>query len=53
METYTEFAFLFKLWQINTKLWNDSRVYLTDDLYYKIDQNREILASVNSVLDHG
>ena len=57
METYTYFAvscliptFVSK---INTKLWNDCRVYLTDDFYYKVDQNRAILATLDSLLDHG
>ena len=39
--------------KINTKLWNDSRVCLTDDFYYKVDQNRALLATLNSLLDHG
>ena len=30
--------------KINTKLKNDSRVYLIDDFYYKVDQNRTTLA---------
>ena len=34
--------------EINTKLWNDCRVYSTDDFYYKVDQNRAILATCDS-----
>ena len=37
----------------NTKLWNDCQVYSTDDFYNKIDQNRSILATLDSFLNHG
>ena len=39
--------------KINTKLGNDCRVYLTDDFYYKFDEKRAILATLESLLDHG
>ena len=57
METYTDFgvSYLIQTFvnKINTKLWNDCRVYLTDDFYYKVEQNTAILATVDSLLDHG
>ena len=56
METYTDFGVSYLqtfVNKINTKLWNDCRVYLTDDFYYKVDQNRAILAILDSLLDHG
>ena len=28
--------------KINTKLWNDWQVYLTDDLYYKVDHLNKV-----------
>ena len=55
MQTYTNFTvfYLFQTFvnKINTKSWNDCRVYLTDYLYYKVDQNRVILATLSSLLD--
>ena len=49
METYTDFGDSYLLQTfvntINKKLWNDCLVYLTDDCYYKVDQNRAILAN--------
>ena len=57
METYIDFgvSYLIQTFvsNINTKLWNDCIVYLTDDFYYKVDQNRDILATLDSLLDHG
>ena len=57
METYTDFGVFYFIQtfvnKINTKLWNDYRVYLTDDFYYKVDQNIAILATLDSLLDHG
>ena len=38
--------------KINTKLWNDCRVYLTDNFFYKVDQNKAILVTLDSLLDH-
>ena len=56
METCTDFnvSYLFQTFvnKIDTKLWNDCRVYLTDDFYCKVDQNRAILATLDSLLDH-
>ena len=53
METYTDFgvSYLIQTFvnKINTKLWNDCRVYLTGDFYYKVDQNRAILATLDSL----
>ena len=41
LETYTDFgvSYLIQTFvnKINTKLWNDCQVYLTDDFYYKVD----------------
>ena len=34
----------------NKKLWNDWQVYLTNDFYHKVDQNK---ATLDSLLDHG
>ena len=57
MGTYTDFGVSYLIQTcvnaINTKLRNDYRVYLTDDFYYKVDQNRAILARHDSLLDHG
>ena len=56
METYTDFGVSYLqtfINKISTKLWNDCRVNLTDDFYYKVDQNRAILAILDSLLDHG
>ena len=57
METYTDFvvAYLIQSFvsKINTKLWNDCRAYFTDDFYYKVVQNRAILATLGSLLYHG
>ena len=57
METYTDFvvAYLIQSFvsKINTKLWNDCRAYFTDDIYYKVVQNRAILATLGSLLYHG
>ena len=57
METYTDFgvSYLIQTFvnKINKKLWNDCWVYLTDDFYYKLDQNRAILATLDFLLDHG
>ena len=57
METYTDFGVSYfiqtSVSKVNTKLWNDCRVHLTDDFYYKVDQNRAILATLGSLLDHG
>ena len=57
METYTDcrVSYLIQTFvnKINTKLWNDCRVYLKDDFYNKVDQNRAILAALDSLLDHG
>ena len=39
--------------KLNTNLWNDCRVYLTDDIYYNDDQNRANLVTLDSLLDHG
>ena len=39
--------------KVNTEFWNDCRVYLTDGFYYKVNQNRAILATHDSLLDHG
>ena len=39
--------------KINKKLWHDSRVYLIDDFYDEVDQNKPILTTVDSLLDHG
>ena len=36
--------------ETNKKLWNDWQVYLTDDFYHKVDQNK---ATLDSLLDHG
>ena len=47
METYADFreSYIVQTFvnKVNTKLWNDCRVYLTDDFYYKVDQNSAIL----------
>ena len=55
METYIDFRVSYVIQtfvnKINTKLWNDCQVYLTDDFYYKVDQNRAILAPLDSLLD--
>ena len=57
METYTDFGVSCLIqtfvYEINTKFWNDWRVYLTDDFYYRVDQNRAILVIPDSLLDHG
>ena len=57
METYTDFgvSYLVQTFvnKITEKLWNDCLVYLADDFYYKVDQNRAILANLDSLLDHG
>ena len=57
MQTYTNFGVSYLIQsfvnKINTELWNDCRVYLTDDFYYKVGQNRAILAKLDSLLDHG
>ena len=57
METYTDFGVSYLIQnfvnKINIKLWNDCQVYLTDDFHYKVDQNRVILATLDSLLDHG
>ena len=57
METYTNFGVSYLIQsfvnKINIELWNDCRVYLTDDFYYKVGQNRAILAKLDSLLDHG
>ena len=57
METCTDFgvSYLIQAFvnKINTKLWNDCRVYLTHDFFYKVGQNRAILATVDSLWDHG
>ena len=39
--------------KINTTLWNGCWVCLTNDFYYKADQNRAILATLDSLLDLG
>ena len=46
METYLIQTFVNK---INKKLWNDSCVYLTDNFHYKVDKNRAILATIDSL----
>ena len=57
METYTDFgvSYLTQTFvnKINAKLWNDCRVYLTYDFYYKLDQSRATLATLDSLLDYG
>ena len=57
METYTNFGVSYLIQsfvnKINIELWNDCRVYLTDDFYYKVGQNRAILAKLDSLLDYG
>ena len=57
METYTNFGVSYLIQsfvnKINIELWNDCWVYLTDDFYYKVGQNRAILAKLDSLLDHG
>ena len=35
--------------KINAKLWNE---VLTDNFYYKVDHNRAILATLDSLLGH-
>ena len=56
METYTDFGVSYLIQSFvskaNRKLWNDCWVYLTDDFYYKVEQNRAILATHDSLLDH-
>ena len=53
METYTDFRFSYLIQifviEINTKLRNNFRVYLTGNFYYKVDQNRAILATLDSL----
>ena len=57
METYTGFGVFYLIQtfvnKIKTKLWNDCPVYLIDNFYYKFDQNKAILATLDTVLDHG
>ena len=57
MVTYTDFGVSYLILtfvnKINKKLWNDYRVYLTDDFHHRVDQNRAILAILDSLLDHG
>ena len=57
METYRDFRVSHLIQNFvnktNIKLWNDCQVYLTDDFHYKVDQNRVILATFHSLLDHG
>ena len=36
--------------KIYTQLWDNCRVYLTDDFYYKVRKNRAILATLDSLL---
>ena len=47
METYADFreSYIIQTFvnKVNTKLWNNCRVYLTDDFYYNVDQNSAIL----------
>ena len=54
METCTDFGVSYLIQtsvnKTNPKLWNDFRVYLTDDLYHKVDQNRAILVTLDSLL---
>ena len=54
METYTDFGVCYLIQtfvnKINTKLWNDCRVYFTDDFYCKVDQNRAILVTIDSLI---
>ena len=56
METYTDFEVSYPIQtsvnEINKKIWIDCKVYLTDDFYYKVDQNRTILDTLDSLLDH-
>ena len=53
METHTDFrvSYLIQTFvnKINTKLWNDCQVHLTNDFYYKVDQYRAILATLSSL----
>ena len=56
METYTDFEVSYPIQtsvnEINKKIWIDCNVYLTDDFYYKTDQNPTILDTLDSRLDH-
>ena len=56
METYTDFEVSYPIQtsvnEINKKIWIDCNVYLTDDFYYKADQNPTILDTLDSRLDH-
>ena len=57
MKTYIDFGVSYPnetfVDKINKKLWHDSRVYLIDDFYDEVDQNKPILTTVDSLLDHG
>ena len=56
METYTGFRVSYPIQNfVNkiTKLWNDCRVYSTNDFYFKVHQNSIISARLGSLLDHG
>ena len=57
MVTYTDFGVSYLILtfvnKIKKKLWNDCRVYLTDDFHHRVDQNGAILAILDSLLDHG
>ena len=57
MVTYTDFGVSYLILtfvnKINKKLWNDCRVYLTDDFHHRVDQNGAISAILDSLLDHG
>ena len=54
METCTGFGASYLIQpfvnKTNPKLWNDYRVYLTEDFYHKVDQNRAILVTLNPLL---
>ena len=53
METYIGLGVSHLIQTFVNKINCDCRVYLTDDSYYKVDQNRAILATLDSLLDHG
>ena len=54
MESYTDVSYLIQNFvnKIHPKLWNDCRFYLIDDFCYKVNQNRAILATLDSLLDY-
>ena len=57
METYTDSGVSYLIQTFvnkkKTELRNNCQVYLTNDFYHKVDVNRAISATFDSLLDHG